>query len=132
MGFLFGPYIQMMINKTNIDVQIYVDKLMEGLNQMGLIETISDEWGVRDQDEFKDVLTENLVLGAAVNFEESGDPTLAETEFEDILVRSVTEYTINDMVEEGVLTKGLDENRGENVYSINPEMKKMTDGEEEN
>jgi len=122
----------MMINKTNIDVQIYVDKLMEGLNQMGLIETISDEWGVRDQDEFKDVLTENLVLGAAVNFEESGDPTLAETEFEDILVRSVTEYTINDMVEEGVLTKKLDENGVENVYSISPEMKKMTDGEEEN
>ena len=122
----------MMINKTNIDVQIYVDKLMEGLNQMGLIETISDEWGVRDQDEFKDVLIENLELGAAVNFEECGDPTLAETEFEDILVRSVTEYTINDMVEEGVLTKKLDENGVENVYSISPEMKKMTDGEEEN
>ena len=122
----------MMINKTNIDVQIYVDKLMEGLNQMGLIESLSDEWGVRDQDEFKDVLTENLVLGAAVNFEECGDPTLGETEFEDILVRSVTEYTINDMVEEGVLTKKLDENGVENVYSISPEMKKMTDGEEEN
>jgi len=122
----------MMINKTNIDVQIYVDKLMEGLNQMGLIETISDEWGVRDQDEFKDVLIENLVLGAAVNFEEWGDPTLGKNEFEDILVRSVTEYTINDMVEEGVLTKKLDENGIENVYSISPEMKKMTDGEEEN
>ena len=122
----------MMINKTNIDVQIYVDKLMEGLNQMGLIETLSDEWGVRDQDEFKEVLTENLVLGASLRFEESGDPTLGETEFEDILVRSVTEYTINDMVEEGVLTKKLDENGVENVYSISPEMKKMTDGEEEN
>ena len=122
----------MMINKTNIDVQIYVEKLMEGLNQMGLIESLSDEWGVRDQDEFKDVLIENLVLGAAVNFEECGDPTLGETEFEDILVRSVTEYTINDMVEEGVLTKKLDENGVENVYSISPEMKKTTDGEEEN
>ena len=122
----------MMINKTNIDVQIYVDKLMEGLNQMGLIESLSDEWGVRDQDEFKDVLTENLVLGAAVNFEECGDPTLWETEFEDILVRSVTEYTINDMVEEGVLTKGLEDDGVENVYSINPEMKKMTDGKKEN
>jgi len=122
----------MMINKTNIDVQIYVGKLMEGLNQMGLIETISDEWGVRDQDEFKDVLIENLVLGAAVNFEECGDPTLAETEFEDILVRSVTEYTVNDMVEEGVLTKKLDENGVENVYSISPEMKKLIDGEEDN
>jgi hypothetical protein len=122
----------MMINKTNIDVQIYVDKLMEGLNQMGLIESLSDEWGVRDQDEFKDVLIENLVLGAAINFEECGDPTLAETEFGDILVRSVTEYTINDMVEEGVLTKGLDEGGVENVYSINPEMKKLIDGEEDN
>ena len=122
----------MMINKTNIDVQIYVDKLMEGLNQMGLIESLSDEWGVRDQDEFKDVLTENLALGASLRFEESGDPTLGETEFEDILVRSVTEYTINDMVEEGVLTKKLDENGVENVYSISPEMKKTTDGEEEN
>jgi len=122
----------MMINKTNIDVQIYVGKLMEGLNQMGLIETISGEWGVRDQDEFKDVLIENLALGAAVNFEECGDPTLGKNEFEDILVRSVTEYTINDMVEEGVLTKNLDENGVENVYSISPEMKKMTDGEEEN
>jgi hypothetical protein len=35
------------------------------------------------------------------------------------------------MVEEGVLTKKLDENGVENVYSISPEMKKMTDGEEE-
>jgi hypothetical protein len=36
------------------------------------------------------------------------------------------------MVEEGVLTKNLDENGVENVYSISPEMKKLTDGEEEN
>jgi hypothetical protein len=36
------------------------------------------------------------------------------------------------MVEEGVLTKKLDENGVENVYSINPEMKKLIDGEEDN
>lgn len=132
MGFVFGPYIHVMINKVNIDVQIYVDKLMEGLNQMGLIESLSEEWGVRSQEEFKEVLTENLSLGASVNFEETGDPTLGEKEFEDILVRSITEYTVNDMVEEGVLVKGLDEGGVENVYSINPEMKGTTDGEEDN
>jgi hypothetical protein len=121
-----------MIRKTNIDVQIYIDQLMEGINQMGLIEILSEEWGVSDQDEFKGILTENLMLKASINFEDEGDPTLGEIEFEEILIKSVTEYTVNDMVETGLLTKNLAEGGTENVYSINPEIEGLIDGEEDN
>ena len=110
-----------MINKTNIDVQIYVDKLMEGINQMGMIETIAAEWGIRNEDEFKELLTENITLQASLNFEENGDPVLGEKQFEDVLVRSATEHTVEEMVEEGILAKKLDEDGIENTYSIKTE-----------
>jgi len=120
-----------MINKVNIDVQIYVDKLMDGINQMGMIEGISEEWGIRDQDQFKDLLAENLTLQASLNFEENGDPILGEKQFEDLIVRSATEYTVEEMVEEGILIKGLDKDGLENSYRINPEID-LEDDEEDN
>lgn len=121
-----------MIRKTNIDVQIYVDQLMEGINQMGLIEIISEEWGVTDQEEFKELLTENLMLKSLINFEDDGDPILGEIEFEDILIKSATEYTVNSMVDEGLLTKNLSDGEIENTYSINPEIKIVINGKEDN
>ena len=110
-----------MINKVNIDVRIYVDQLMEGINQMGMIETIAAEWGIRNEDEFKELLTENITLQASLNFEENGDPVLGEKQFEDVLVRSATEHTVEEMVEEGILAKKLDEDGIENTYSIKTE-----------
>jgi len=119
----------MMINKVNIDVQIYVEKLMSGINQMGMIETIAEEWEIKDQDQFKDLLAENLTLQASMNFEENGDPILGEKQFEDLIIRSATEYTVEEMVEEGILIKGLDKDGVENSYRINPEIE--LDGEED-
>ena len=118
-----------MINKVNIDVQIYVEKLMSGINQMGMIETIAEEWEIKDQDQFKDLLAENLTLQASMNFEENGDPILGEKQFEDLIIRSATEYTVEEMVEEGILIKGLDKDGVENSYRINPEIE--LDGEED-
>lgn len=118
---MWGPYIYKMINKVNIDVRIYVDHLMEGINQMGMIETIAAEWGIRNEDEFKELLTENITLQASLNFEENGDPVLGEKQFEDVLVRSATEHTVEEMVKEGILSKKLDEDGIENTYSIKTE-----------
>ena len=94
---------------------------MEGINQMGMIETIAAEWGIRNEDEFKELLTENITLQASLNFEENGDPVLGEKQFEDVLVRSATEHTVEEMVEEGILAKKLDEDGIENTYSIKTE-----------
>ena len=120
-----------MINKVNIDVKIYVDQLMEGINQMGMIETIAAEWGIRNEDEFKELLIENITLQASLNFEENGDPILEENQFESVIIRSATEYTVEEMVEEGLLIKGLDEDGTENSYRINTENKNLPDGEED-
>ena len=120
-----------MINKVNIDVKIYVDQLMEGINQMGMIETIAAEWGIRNEDEFKELLIENITLQASLNFEENGDPILGENQFESVIIRSATEYTVEEMVEEGLLIKGLDEDGTENSYRINTENKNLPDGEED-
>jgi hypothetical protein len=38
-----------MINKTNIDVQIYLDQLMEGVNQSGILEIIMEEFEVEKE-----------------------------------------------------------------------------------
>ena len=94
---------------------------MKGINQMGMIETIAAEWGIRNEDEFKELLTENITLQASLNFEENGDPVLGEKQFEDVLVRSATEHTVEEMVEEGILAKKLDEDGIENTYSIKTE-----------
>ena len=107
-----------MINKVNIDVRIYVDQLMKGINQMGMIETIAAEWGIRNENEFKELLAENITLQSSLNFEENGDPVLGEKQFENVIVRSATEYTVEEMVEDGILAKKLDEDGIENTYSI--------------
>ena len=111
-----------MINKTNIDVKIYIDKLVEGINQMGVIEDLSEEWEIENKQNFKELLEENLTIQASLNFEECGDPILYDKQFEEILVRSATECTLEEMTEEGILVKNLDDEGTENVYSINPEV----------
>lgn len=111
-----------MINKTNIDVKIYIDKLVEGINQMGVIEDLSEEWEIENKQNFKELLEENLTIQASLNFEECGDPILNDKQFEEILVRSATECTLEEMTEEGILVKNLDDEGTENVYSINPEV----------
>ena len=121
MGFVFGSYIYKMLNKINIDVRIYVDKLMEGINQMGLIENLIDEWGIRKGEEFKDLLMENITVQASMNFEENGDPILDEEQLQEVIVRSATEHTVEEMVEDGLLIKSLDENGIENSYRITPQ-----------
>ena len=118
-----------MINRVNIDVQIYVDKLMEGINQMGMIESLVEEWGIKNGEGFKDLLVENITLQASMNFEENGDPILGEDQFQDVLVRSATEHTVEEMVEEGLLVKNLDEEGIENTYRINKDV--LEDGEED-
>jgi len=119
-----------MINKINIDVQIYIEKLMEGINQIGLIENLVTEWGIEDAKEFEDVLKENLSLSASLAYEENSDPTLNEEQFEHALVRSLTEYTVDTLVEDGSLIVDLDQEKGENVYMLNPEKKDLSDGTE--
>ena len=111
-----------MLNRTNIDVKIYVDKLIEGINQMGVIEDLSKEWEIENKENFKELLEENLTIQASLNFEDSGDPVLNANQFEEILVRSATECTIEEMTERGILIKKLEEGGTENVYSINPEV----------
>lgn len=121
------PYIYKMLNKINIDVRIYVDRLMEGINQMGLIESLVDEWGIKKGEDFKDLLVENITVQASMNFEENGDPILDEEQLQEVIVRSATEHTVEEMVEDGLLTKSLDENGIENSYRITLQ----EDGEED-
>ena len=116
-----------MLNKINIDVRIYVDRLMEGINQMGLIESLVDEWGIKKGEDFKDLLIENITVQASMNFEENGDPILDEEQLQEVIVRSATEHTVEEMVEDGLLTKSLDENGIENSYRITLQ----EDGEED-
>ena len=121
----------MMINKVNIDVRIYVDQLMEGINQMGMIETLAAEWGIQNEEVFKELLTENITLQASLNFEENGDPILGEKQFEDVIIRSATEHTVEEMVEGGILVKELDKDGTENLYRINPGKENLINGEED-
>jgi len=125
--FVLRPYIYKMLNKINIDVRIYVDRLMEGINQMGLIESLVDEWGIKKGEDFKDLLVENITVQSSMNFEENGDPILNEEQLQEVIVRSATERTVEEMVEEGLLTKSLDENGIENSYRITLQ----EDGEED-
>jgi hypothetical protein len=119
-----------MINKTNVDVLIYINKLMEGMNQMGIIESSCEEWGIEKMD-LRDSLTENFSIQASMNFEENGDPIISESQFEEIFHRSLVECTIESMVDEGVLVKDLDGDLSQNVYSVNPERKDLLENGKE-
>lgn len=111
-------YLLDMLNKTNVDVQIYLHKLMEGINQVGLIEAIKEEWEIEDEEKYREMLEESLSLQASLNFEENGDPIIAQNQLEDALVRCAIEYTVEDLTEKGILEKNLEEGGTENVYSI--------------
>ena len=117
-----------MINKTNVDVQIYLDSLMEGINQVGIVDLLAEEFEIKKED-FKEVLIENLSLQASLNFEETGDPHLDEEQFDGILNRSAVECTVESMVEDGILIKNLEDGGTENTYKVHPKVKEMLDEE---
>jgi hypothetical protein len=120
------------MKRVNTDVEIYIHSLMEGINQLGLIDELIEEWGLRDVDEFKEVLAENFTIEASVNFEEKGNPVLDEEQFTKTLNTSLTEYTLDSLTEEGILIKNLKEGETENTYTLSPEAKINLDGEEGN
>jgi len=121
-----------MINKVKSDVETYIHELMEGINQLGIVEDLIEEWGLRDVEEFKEVLAENFTLEASINFEENGRPILNEVQFTKVLNLSLTEYTVDSLVDEGILIKNLKEGETENTYILNPDEKIDLDGEEDN
>jgi hypothetical protein len=118
-----------MINKTNIDVQIYLDSLMEGINQMGILSLLAEEFEINPE-ELRESLIENFSIQASVNFESNGDPVINEDQFEEILNRSAVECTVESMVKDGILIKSLEDGKTENSYSIHPEVKKILDEED--
>lgn len=119
-----------MINKVDIDVKIYIDKLMEGVNQLGMVEGLAEEFDIQNKSVLKETLVENFTLQASVNMEECGDPTLNENQFGDIVSMSATECLLEEMVQSGSLVKDLGEEGVENVYKINPERKDLLDDED--
>lgn len=118
-----------MINKNNIDVQIYLDKVMEGINQLGILESLSEEWGIEKED-LEGVLKENISYQAEINFQESGDPTLSEDEFEDILQESTVECTLEDMARRGTINKRFDLESMQNVYYLKENFEDIQDDEQ--
>jgi hypothetical protein len=118
-----------MINKENIDVQIYLGSLMEGINQMGILDLLAEEFEV-NKEELRETLLENLSIQASVNFEENGDPILDEEQFDEILNRSAAECTLESMTRDGILIKSLEEGGTENSYSIHPEVRKKLEEED--
>jgi hypothetical protein len=120
------------MKKVNTDVEIYIHELMEGINQLGIIEELIEEWGLRDVEEFKEVLAENFTLEASINFEDNESPILDEDQFEKVLMSSLTEYTLDSLVEDGFIIKNLKEGEIENTYTVNPDSKIDLDGEERN
>ena len=69
------------MKRVKTDVEIYIHSLMEGINQLGLIDELVEEWGLRDVEEFREVLAENFSIEASVNFEDKGNPVLDEDQF---------------------------------------------------
>jgi hypothetical protein len=120
------------MKRVNTDVEIYIHELMEGINQLGIIEELIEEWGLRDIEEFKEVLIENFTLEASINFEDNESPILDEVQFEKVLLSSLTEYTLDSLVEDGFIIKNLKEGEIENTYTVNPDSKIDLDGEEGN
>ena len=120
------------MKRVKTDVEIYIHALMEGINQLGLIDELVEEWGLRDVDEFREVLSDNFAIEASVNFEERGSPVLNEDQFTKTLNLSLTEYTLDSLTEEGILIKNLKEGETENTYSLSPEAKINLDGKEGN
>ncbi len=119
-----------MINKTKEDVQIYIDSLSEGINQLGILDMLAEEFEV-DKEELRGSLLENLTIQASVNFEENGDPVLDENQFDQILNKSAVECTVESMVKNGILIKNLEEGDIENTYAVHPKVKKMLDEEDD-
>ena len=120
------------MKRVKTDVEIYIHSLMEGINQLGLIDELVEEWGLRDVEEFREVLAENFSIEASVNFEDKGNPVLDEDQFTKTLNLSLTEYTLDSLTEEGILIKNLKEGEIENTYSLSPEAKINLDGKEGN
>lgn len=118
-----------MINKVDIDVKIYIDKLVEGVNQLGMFEGLAEEFDIQNEEFLKEALVENLTIQASVNMEECGDPTLDEDQFGNIITTTATECLLEEMVQSGSLVKELGDG-AENVYKINPERKDLLGGED--
>ena len=109
------------MDKISIDTQIYVDKLFAELENIGFIESLQDSEELRNPDNFKIILKDEITLAASVNEIEFGDPLLSEDQFDVIVNKCVIKDALDDLVEQGLIEGNFDPNEMDTIYSLKEE-----------
>lgn len=120
---------------NNIDMQIYIAKLMsylndssEGTNGYDAIRADfdMDEKYYTNQLIYSEV-KEEIELAVEANLLEIDEPTLSMDQFEQCIVKAATRMLVDKMVLDGLLVAELDIDSGENVYKLTEKGKIISD-----
>jgi hypothetical protein len=112
------------MEKNPIDVTIYMQKMSssETINEM--LTGMSKKEEIENPEKLRETFLSKLELKAMENYVDYGDPILDEEQFNSVVIESLVEVTLEELMSKGLIEADFDVEKGENVYMLNEEYKK--------
>ena len=108
------------MNNPLIDVEIYLNTFKSTITDLlkDDHDTVADDYGIEDIDRFLDIFFEDAEIVATSNFYENGDPILSESQYIDTLGKSIAQYHIDSLMENGLIESTFDESDMESKFRL--------------
>jgi hypothetical protein len=113
------------MDKISIDSKIYVSKLLEELDNLGLAGNLLDSDEIVNEENFRQILSEEVYIKACENEIECGLPILSEEQLDEIIHRCIMQDNLDSLEKDGLLGKTFSSNEMNNVYSLTEKAKKL-------
>lgn len=112
------------MDKNSIDSKIYVSKLLEELDNLGLVGNLLDSDEIVNGENFREILSEEIYIKACENEIDCGDPVLSEDQLDEIIYRCIMQDNLDSLEKDGLVGKTFSAEEMNHVYSLTEKAKK--------
>lgn len=112
------------MDKNSIDSKIYVSKLLEELDNLGLVGNLLDSDEIVNEENFREIFSEEIYIVACENEIEFGLPILSEEQLDEIINRCIMQENLDSLERDGLVGKTFSVEEMNHIYSLTEKAKK--------
>jgi DNA-binding MarR family transcriptional regulator len=113
------------MEKFSIDSKIYAGKLLDELDNLGLVQNLMDSEEINDEESFTEMLIEEVHIAAYKNELETGSPMLTEEQLDEVINRCIIQDNLDSLEMDGLVEKNFSPEEMDSIYSITEKGKKL-------
>ena len=113
------------MEKFSIDSKIYAGKLVEELDNLGLIPSLMDSEEILYEENFREMLIDEIHIAAYKNEIETGSPMLTEDQLDQVINKCIVQDNLDALEAEGLVEKDFSSEEMDTIYSLTEKGKRL-------